>query len=252
MKKLQKEIQRLEHELAEERLKNNSDANSNLLQLKITERESQFLTSSKSSKDLQKARRRTWCPSMSQSPLSDANKLPPLLSNVPIMDNDVDDDLIFCDARTVFNTNDENHLSANFRVIRSMSCISSQRGSSLTSNNNNCMTPRSLSRMISTPMQKKHRRSFSPVNSKSEIDMLERELLELQDFDNLETHIGPAAPVTVNEETRNLRGQLNIALEMIEKLVGKNETMAIQALDSTPRKPKLLNLNRLIDDILIK
>lgn len=253
MKKLQKEIQRLENELAEERLKNNSDSNSNLLQLKITEREAQFLTSSKSSKDLQKVRRQTWCPPSSRSLLSDVKKMPARKFNAPILNTDVDDDLIFCDAKFVFDTNDENHLSANGRVIRSTSSVSSQRGSSLTSNNNNLlMTPRSLSRTISTPMQMKHRRSFSPINSKSQIAAMERELLELQDFDKLETYIGPAMPVTLNEETNILRSQLAVALELIEKYKGKNETMLIQALDSTPRKPKLSNLNDSTDDILIK
>lgn len=251
MKTLQKEIQRLEQELAEERLKKNCDSNSNLLQLKITERENCILTCSKSSQDLQKARRRTWCPSMSRIPLGDV-KMPPPPFNVPVIDTDTDDDLVFCDAKAIFNSNDENHLLADFRVIRGTSNVSSQRGSSLTNNKNLCMTPRSLSRMISTPKQIKHRRSFSPVNSKSEIAMLQNELLELQDFDKLESHIGPAMPVTLNEETRMLRGQLNIALELIEKYKEKSETMAIQALDSTPRKSKLFILNRSADDILIK
>lgn len=255
MKKLQKEIQRLELELAEERLKNNNDSNSDLLQLKITERESQFLTSSKSSKELRKPRRRTWCPSMSRRPLSDVMKMPPPSPNVPIIVTDVEDDQIFCDAKHIFGINDENHLLANSRV-RSMSCVSSQRGSSITSNNDHCMTPRSLSlsRMISTPMQLKHRRSFSPVNGKSEKAVLERELLELQDFDKLETHIGPATPMPLNEETQKmqmLRGQLDIALQLIKKLTKNNETLKIQSLDSTPRKPQPLNLQKSADDILM-
>lgn len=250
MKKLQKEIHRLEQELAQERLKNNQ-SNSDLLQLKINERESQFLTSSKSSKENQKGRRRTWCPSMSRSPLRDLKSMTQPLCNVRL-DNDVDDDLIFCDAKAIFN--DENHLSENVRLMQGISSVSNQRGSTLTvnKNHNSCMTPRSLSRMISTPRQLKIRRSFNTLNYESEKNLIEGELAELEDFDYLETHIGPAMPVTPNDEIRLLRGQLFIALDLVEKYKQNNQTMAIQALDSTPRKPILLNLNRSADDIMIK
>lgn len=79
MKRLEREISRLQSELQEEKLRKNDEVTRLRLQSQILERESQFLKSKKCVKS-EALRRRTWCPSVPHSPFpkkSDAETMLP-------------------------------------------------------------------------------------------------------------------------------------------------------------------------------
>lgn len=85
MKRLKKEINRLQAELKEEKLRSNDQVTWLRLQQKILERESQFLKSKKCEKG-DKIRRRTWCPTVPYSPYTKTNddEIMPPPSNIPL------------------------------------------------------------------------------------------------------------------------------------------------------------------------